>query len=252
MTPISSSPALVAIRGLNHRYGIGATAKQVLFDIELAVAPGEVVFLMGPSGCGKTTVLTLTGALRSVQEGSIEVLGHQLLGASEKDRVTVRRKLGFVFQSHNLHPSLTALENVRMGLEGRGSLPRDTDERCRERLAAVGLSGFEDRMPDKLSGGQRQRVAIARALVSDPGLLLGDEPTAALDKRTGYDVIALIRTLAKERGMGVLMVTHDNRILDLADRIIEMEDGRIIGEMPVPPRAEPEPLPASPVLRIAS
>jgi putative ABC transport system ATP-binding protein len=226
-TRAGSAPA-IAINGVNHCYGEGALKKQVLFDIDLEVAVGEVVFLMGPSGCGKTTILTLVGALRSVQEGSVIVLGRQLLGADERGLVATRRKIGFIFQNHNLHRSLTALENVRMGLEAQGGrLPPDADARCLAMLQTVGLAEHGWKRQDKLSGGQRQRVAIARALVSEPRIVLADEPTAALDKQTGYDVIALIQRLARERGMTVLMVTHDNRILDLADRIIEMEDGRL-------------------------
>jgi putative ABC transport system ATP-binding protein len=226
LTPLPS-PA-VELTGLNHWYGEGALRKQVLFDIDLQVAAGEVVFLMGPSGCGKTTILTLVGALRSVQEGSGKVLGAELAGADEASLVASRRKIGFIFQNHNLHRSLTALENVRMGLEAQGGrMPPDADARCLAMLETVGLADHAWKRQDKLSGGQRQRVAIARALVAEPSIVLADEPTAALDKQTGYDVIALIRRLARERGMTVLMVTHDNRILDLADRIVEMEDGRL-------------------------
>lgn len=231
MAPIAPNPPAIDIRHLNHWYGDGASRKQVLFDINLTVQPGEVVFLMGPSGCGKTTILTLVGALRSIQEGSIAVLGQSLAGASEREQVKTRRKIGFIFQAHNLHRSLTALENVRMGLEAQGeALPRDADARCRAILATVGLADHVGKRQDQLSGGQRQRVAIARALVAAPPLILADEPTAALDSKTGHDVIQLIRGLAKERGLSVLMVTHDTRILDLADRIVEMEDGRISAE----------------------
>jgi putative ABC transport system ATP-binding protein len=227
--PSSAAPA-VMLRDLSHWYGEASLRKQVLFDIDLSVAAGEVVFLMGPSGCGKTTILTLVGALRSVQAGSVNVLGRDLTGASEPDLVATRRKIGFIFQSHNLHRSLSALENVRMGLEAQGGrLLVDADARCLAMLETVGLAEHAWKRQDKLSGGQRQRVAIARALVAAPSIVLADEPTAALDRQTGYDVIALIRRLARERGMTVLMVTHDNRILDLADRIIEMEDGRIVG-----------------------
>lgn len=220
--------AVIEIKGLSHWYGEGALRKQVLFDIDLSVAAGEVVFLMGPSGCGKTTILTLVGALRAVQEGHVTVLGEELLGAAEQELVACRRRIGFIFQNHNLHRSLTALENVRMGIEAQGrGLPADADARCLAMLDIVGLAEHAHKRQDKLSGGQRQRVAIARALIADPKIVLADEPTAALDGKTGYDVIALIRRLARERGMSVLMVTHDNRILGLADRIIDMEDGRL-------------------------
>ena len=220
----------VAVEGLSHWYGTGMTRRQVLFDLDLVLLRGEVMFLMGPSGCGKTTVLTLVGGLRSVQQGSVRVVGRELLGADESRLIANRRNCGFVFQSHNLHRSLTALENVRMGLEAQGrGLPPDADERCRRMLAVVGLEDHAAKRQDQLSGGQRQRVAIARALVSEPPLILADEPTAALDRQTGHDVVALMRHVARERGMTVLMVTHDNRVFDLADRILEMEDGRIVG-----------------------
>jgi putative ABC transport system ATP-binding protein len=239
MRPALPEPA-VLLRGLSHSYGEGSLRKQVLFDIDLQVAAGEVVFLMGPSGCGKTTILTLVGALRSVQDGSVRVLGRDLAGAAEAELVATRRTIGFIFQNHNLHRSLTTLENVRMGLEAQGGrLPADADARCLAMLETVGLSDHAWKRQDKLSGGQRQRVAIARALVAEPRMVLADEPTAALDRQTGHDVIALIRRLARERGMTVLMVTHDNRILDLADRIVEMEDGRIIET--ASPGGEPAP-----------
>jgi putative ABC transport system ATP-binding protein len=222
------APAAIAIERLNHWYGAGALRKQVLFDIDLTVMPGEVVFLMGPSGCGKTTILTLAGALRSVQDGEIRVLGTVLSGASERVQVETRRRIGFVFQSHNLHRSLDAVQNVRMGLEAQGKrLSPEADARCLALLDIVGLADHAHKRQDQLSGGQRQRVAIARALVADPAILLGDEPTAALDGATGREIVSLIRGLAKSRGMAVLMVTHDSRILEFADRVVEMEDGRI-------------------------
>lgn len=235
----------VAVRGLDHAFGDGADQKRILFDIELRVAPGEVVFLIGPSGCGKTTILTLVGALRAVQTGSVVVLGMELARARDSAMVAARRRIGFVFQAHNLHPALTALENTRMGLEARGARPaRDDDARCLAALAEVGLAGHERKTQNKLSGGQRQRVAIARALVGAPGLLLADEPTAALDGKTGREIVALIRARAKARGMAVLMVTHDNRILDMADRVIAMEDGRIRAPKALPETPPPFPLTA--------
>jgi putative ABC transport system ATP-binding protein len=243
----------ISIADLSHWYGDGTTKKQVLHGIDLSVKPGEVVFLMGPSGCGKTTILTLVGALRSLQTGQITVLGRDLAGAGEAEQVQTRRKIGFIFQSHNLHRSLTALENVRMGLEAQGGrLPADADARCLRLLEFVGLADHAFKRQDKLSGGQRQRVAIARALIADPPIILADEPTAALDSQTGHEIISLIRKLAKERGMSVLMVTHDSRILDLADRIVTMEDGRILGEHRSTSTGLPTPALSTPRLRIAS
>jgi putative ABC transport system ATP-binding protein len=164
-----------------------------------------------------------------MQDGSARVLGEELSGAGEPARVSLRRRIGFIFQNHNLLGFLTARQNVAMALEQDGSL----DERARMAragalLAAVGLQGHEDRVPAKLSGGQRQRVSVARALAADPGLVLADEPTAALDKASGHEVVQLLRDLAKSRGVPILLVTHDPRILDIADRIVAMEDGRIV------------------------
>ena len=219
----------VSVKGLSHVFGEGATRKQVLFDIDLCIDRSEIVILMGPSGCGKTTVLTLVGALRSPQSGSVCTLGQELRGADRAQQRAVRRRVGFIYQAHNLHESLSAFENVRMGLEVQGAAAmRDARDQCLSILEAVGLADKIDAYPAKLSGGQKQRVAIARALVAKPDLILADEPTAALDKTTGRQIVDLLHDLAKRQGSSILMVTHDNRILDIADRILEMEDGRII------------------------
>ena len=219
----------IRISALNYAYGEGELLRPVLRDVALQVGVGEVLLLTGPSGSGKTTLITLIGALRSMQEGSCRVLGQELLDASESDRVSLRQRIGFIFQNHNLLGALTARQNVAMALE---VAPRFSEtERLRragEMLAAVGLAEHADRLPAKLSGGQRQRVAIARALVGEPGLVLADEPTAALDKVSGAEVARLLRDLAKSRGVPILMVTHDPRILDIADRVVAMEDGRIV------------------------
>jgi putative ABC transport system ATP-binding protein len=219
----------VLLRGVTYAYGEGELRRPVLRDVDLTVREGEIVLLTGPSGSGKTTLLTLIGALRAMQDGSARVLGEELSGAGEPARVSLRRRIGFIFQNHNLLGFLTARQNVAMALEQDGSL----DERARMAragalLAAVGLQGHEDRVPAKLSGGQRQRVSVARALAADPGLVLADEPTAALDKASGHEVVLLLRDLAKSRGVPILLVTHDPRILDIADRIVAMEDGRIV------------------------
>ena len=228
MADLVPAPAVV-LSHLDHWYGEGSLRRPVLRDLNLTVEAGKTTFLMGPSGCGKTTLLTLIGALRSVMAGSVVVLGQELKGATEAVMVQSRRRAGFVFQHHNLHRSLTVLQNVRMGLEVRGESGRaDTRDRCMEVLEAVGLADHADKRQDQISGGQKQRAAIARALVGRPELLLADEPTAALDSKTGRDVMELMQRLAAERRMTVLMVTHDNRILDIADRIVEMEDGRIL------------------------
>lgn len=219
----------IRIEGLTFAYGEGELRRPVLRDVTLRVHAGEVVLLTGPSGSGKTTLLTLIGALRGMQEGSCRVLGHELLGSPEAERVLLRRSIGFIFQNHNLLGFLTARQNVAMSLELDATTSEgERLERAGAMLAAVGLAGHEDKPPSRLSGGQRQRVAIARALVGNPGLILADEPTAALDKVSGGEVAHLLRDIAKQRGTPILMVTHDPRILDIADRIVAMEDGRIV------------------------
>ena len=220
--------APVHLRGLCYAFGEGALRRPVLRDLNLSVEPGEVVLLTGPSGSGKTTLLTLIGALRAMQQGSCIVLGKELMGATEADRVGLRRRIGFIFQHHNLLGFLTARQNVAMALElDTESTEQSRLDRASTMLEAVGLADYADSVPGKLSGGQRQRVAVARALVAHPGLILADEPTAALDRQTGQDVVRLMRDLAKRNGMPILLVTHDPRILDIADRVVAMEDGRI-------------------------
>ena len=221
--------APIELKGVSFAFGTGELRRLVLREVDLTVAPGEIVILTGPSGSGKTTLLTLIGALRAMQFGSARVLGQELMGASEAERVRLRRRIGFIFQNHNLLGFLTARQNVAMTLELDGSLgERQRMKRAGAMLDAVGLSDHREKKPANLSGGQRQRVAIARALAGEPGLILADEPTAALDKQTGQDVVRLLRDLAKGRGVPILLVTHDPRILDLADRIVAMEDGRIV------------------------
>jgi putative ABC transport system ATP-binding protein len=219
----------IEVRNVWYRFGEGELTKPVLQDVDLSVNAGEIVLLTGPSGSGKTTLLTLIGALRAVQEGTVRVLGTELAGAKESDRVALRQRIGFIFQLHNLLEFLTARQNVAMALELDPRLAEaERLARADAALASVGLVGFEDRHPANLSGGQRQRVAIARALVHEPGLILADEPTAALDSKSGGEAMRLLRKLAKEQGRTILMVTHDPRILDIADRIVAMEDGKIL------------------------
>ncbi len=221
--------APIVVRGLNHWFGEGEAAKQALFDIDVDIEAGKLITLVGPSGSGKTTLLTLIGCLRRVQEGSVSLLGSELFGASEGQLVAYRRQLGFIFQAHNLHDSLTAMQNVRMGIEvhGREAMLR-WEEAAALILTTLGLGDRLNYIPSRLSGGQKQRVAVARALVGNPEIILADEPTAALDKDTGLQVVQLLKRLGEERGTTTLMVTHDNRILDMSDRIISMEDGRIV------------------------
>ncbi len=218
----------VALEGLCHWYGSGDNSRQVLQGVDLRIEPGEVVLLTGPSGCGKTTLLTLVGALRQVQEGSVRVLGHELRGSGRGERQRLRRGIGMIFQGHNLLRCLTAEQNVQMGADLLPGLSyRARRAMAREWLRSVGLHDHLNQLPHDLSGGQKQRVAIARALAARPRLLLADEPTAALDSRTGREVVELLRGLARDQGCAVLMVTHDPRILDVADRLVQMEDGRL-------------------------
>ncbi len=222
----SNLEPVVAIQNLNHYFGKGSLRKQILFDVSLEIMPGEIVLMTGPSGSGKTTLLTLMGGLRSPQEGNLAVLGQELRGASTNKLVEVRRDIGYIFQAHNLLKCLTARQNVQMSMELHPQYSaREAVRKSAEMLTHVGLGERINYYPDSLSGGQKQRVAIARALVSHPKLVLADEPTAALDSKSGRDIVELMQHLAKEQGCTILMVTHDNRILDIADRIVHMEDG---------------------------
>ncbi|MEL6400045.1 MAG: DevA family ABC transporter ATP-binding protein [Cyanobacteria bacterium J06626_4] len=223
-SPASSAAPAVQIRHLNYFFGTGELRKQVLFDINLDLPRGQIVIMTGPSGSGKTTLLTLIGALRTLHAGSLQVLGQELMGLSSRKLVGVRRNIGFIFQAHNLFESLTATQNVEMAVELQPQFHAKRTQ-ATEILGQLGLDNRVDYKPESLSGGQKQRVAIARALVNQPPLILADEPTAALDKKSGRDVVTLMQKLAKEDNRTILMVTHDNRILDVADRIINLVDG---------------------------
>jgi len=223
----------VEIDGICHFYGHGENRKQVLFDNKLTLYPGEIVIMTGPSGSGKTTLLTLIGALRSVQQGSLKVLGRELQGLGPAEQVKVRRNIGFIFQAHNLFDALTAYQNVRLATELHDYTPEQRHQAPVEVLTSLGLKERLHYKPANLSGGQRQRVAIGRALVNRPKLILADEPTAALDKETGRQVVNLLQRLAKDEGATIMIVTHDNRILDVADRIVNMVDGYIVSNIEV-------------------
>ena len=226
MQTINPLQPVISIQNLDHYFGTGQLRKQVLFNINLTINTGEIVIMTGPSGSGKTTLLTLAGGLRSAQSGSLQILGNELCKANAKQLTQARRTNGYIFQAHNLHGSLTAIQNVRMGLEVQGKMSgKEMLMQSQKILEEVGLGNRLNYYPDNLSGGQKQRVAIARALVSQPKIVLADEPTAALDKQSGRDVVEIMQRLAKDQGTAILLVTHDNRILDIADRIVEMEDG---------------------------
>ncbi len=221
------------IRDLQHYYGAGETRKQVLFDCNLDVYPGEIVIMTGPSGSGKTTLLTLIGTLRSVQEGSLQVLGHELNGATAGQRLDIRQQIGFIFQAHNLFGSLSAMQNVSMALELAPRTRAEINDRATQLLTRLGLKERLHYKPQSLSGGQKQRVAIARGLAHNPKIVLADEPTAALDEKSGREVVTLFQELAREHQVSIVMVTHDNRILDVADRVVNMVDGRIKSDVVV-------------------
>ncbi|MBU7584510.1 MAG: DevA family ABC transporter ATP-binding protein [Nostoc sp. TH1S01] len=224
--------SLISIKNLNHYFGEKTLKIQILFDINLTIKYGEIVTLSGPSGSGKTTLMTLIGGLRSVQHGSLKFINQELNGASNDQLVQVRRHIGYIFQSHNLLNFLTARQNVQMSLELDNSIPKwEARKKAEAMLHAVQLGNRVNYYPSELSGGQKQRVAIARALVNHPKLVLADEPTAALDSKSGRDIVNLMQILAKEQNFAILMVTHDNRILDIADRIIHIEDGRLVKEV---------------------
>jgi putative ABC transport system ATP-binding protein len=229
---MANSDPLIVVEHLDHWFGEGELAKRVLMDINLTVQPGEIVILTGPSGSGKTTLLTMLGGLRAAQSGRLCILGRELLHAEPATLTSLRRQVGFIFQAHNLLPYLDALENVRLGLEvepawlDRGQAAMN--ERATAMLTKLGLAERCRYEPSRLSGGQKQRVAIARALAGEPRLLLADEPTAALDKDSGRDVVALFQRLAREQQAAIVMVTHDNKILDIADRIVQLEGGSLV------------------------
>jgi putative ABC transport system ATP-binding protein len=224
IAPPTQTNLAVQIRNLNYYFGQGELRKQALFDLHLDFPQGQITIITGPSGSGKTTFLSLIGALRTLHEGSLKVMGQELVGMSSAQLVEVRRNIGFIFQAHNLFESLTAAQNVEMAVELLGHFSSKR-QKAIAILEQLGLGHRADYKPNALSGGQKQRVAIARALVNQPNLILADEPTAALDKESSRDVVTLMQTLAREKGCTILMVTHDNRILDVADRIINLVDG---------------------------
>ena len=226
--PLAAEAPAVRAEGVNFSYGEGEARFQVLFDNRIDIAPGQLVVMTGPSGSGKTTLLTLIGGLRSLQEGRIEVLGHDLSGLGPRELVRVRRDIGFIFQLHNLFESLTAYENVKMAVQlaGVGSAAH-IRERAVGILERLGLGHRIDHKPHSLSGGQRQRVAIARALVTRPALLLADEPTGNLDAANGLQIIQLLRDLNRQDGLTIVMVTHNLDIVHETDRVVRLVEGRV-------------------------
>jgi putative ABC transport system ATP-binding protein len=222
---------VVRVHGLDHYYGEGEARNQVLFGNSIEIPAGQLVVMTGPSGAGKTTLLTLIGALRSAQEGSIDVLGRDLSRLGGSELVEVRRDIGFIFQMHNLFDALSAYENVKMAAQLADGALGEARQRCAGILERLGLGHRIDHKPRFLSGGERQRVAIGRALVNHPRLILADEPTAALDKDSTMNVIHLLKQTTIDYGAAVMMVTHDHRIIDSADRLVHMVDGRIVSDV---------------------
>lgn len=218
----------IAVRELTKTYSEGAASVPAIRGVDLDVHPGEMVMLVGPSGSGKTTLLSIMGCILSPTSGSVRIAGKEVGRLSEKELPRVRLgQIGFVFQGFNLFPTLSAGENVELMLDLKGIRGHAAKDRAQELLDQVGLSEKYGTFPSDLSGGQKQRVAIARALAGDPRIVLADEPTAALDSHTGRNVMQMMRELAHQRDRAVVIVTHDPRVIEFADRKIRIEDGMI-------------------------
>jgi putative ABC transport system ATP-binding protein len=231
----------IAVRQLTKTYAEGSSGTLALRGVNLDVHAGELLMLMGPSGSGKTTLLSIMGCILTATSGSIRIAGREVASLSEKELPAIRlQNIGFVFQGFNLFPTLTAGENVELMLDLKGVSTAPAKKRARELLDQVGLGAKYGSFPADLSGGQKQRVAIARALAGDPGIILADEPTAALDSHTGRTVMEMMSELAHKRGRAVVIVTHDSRVVDFADRIVRIEDGAVA----LPSKPEPLQVPA--------
>lgn len=226
MTESSSHSAALQIDHVTKRYGSGSTEVTAVRDVSLSVSPGEIVLIMGPSGSGKTTLLSMLGALLKPTEGTIQLNGTTISALEENRLPDIRlRQFGFIFQDFNLLSALTAVENVAIVGELAGIKSGEARRKAAALLTELGLKERLDFRPEKLSGGEKQRVAIARALVNDPTLILADEPTANLDSKIGHEIMRLLRRIAKEQGRSVIIVSHDQRIKDIADRVLWLEDG---------------------------
>jgi putative ABC transport system ATP-binding protein len=223
------SGAAICVRGVSKTFAQGEAAVRALVGVDLDVECGELVLLMGPSGSGKTTLLSIMGCMLRPTRGSVSILGEDVTTLTERDLPRVRRDwIGFVFQQFNLFPTLTALDNVALAFDLRGLPRRQARRRAAELLEQLDLEDKRDAFPADLSGGQKHRVAIARAIATEPWVVLADEPTASLDSRSGRVVMTLLEDLARERGRAIVIVTHDNRLLEYADRIVEIEDGAVV------------------------
>jgi putative ABC transport system ATP-binding protein len=226
--PATASRAVARLVGIGKTYGSGENAVAALSDATLDIRAGEVTLIEGPSGSGKTTLISILGLLLTPTTGEVWLEGKNVAGLGERALPGLRaRNFGFVFQGFNLFPALSALENVAIAIRMKNPRARDADREARRLLAQVGLEGRMHHLPADLSGGQKQRVAIARALGGDPPILVGDEPTAALDTKTALSVMELLRGLADQSGRAVVVVTHDPRLERFADRVVRVEDGHI-------------------------
>jgi putative ABC transport system ATP-binding protein len=226
--------AILETSGIRKQYQMGTVTVDALAGVDFSVEQGEFVGVMGPSGSGKSTLLHLLGGLDQPSGGQVTLAGRALSDLSDRQiTITRRRQMGFVFQFFNLIPTLTTEENVALPMIIDGRRPRDYRERVDHLLELVGLTGRRDHTPDQLSGGEQQRVAIARALVTEPAIVLADEPTGNLDSRSGDEILKLLRRLCDELNQTVVMVTHDPRAASYADRIVFLQDGRIIDEMTI-------------------
>jgi putative ABC transport system ATP-binding protein len=225
------SPA-ISVRNVTKEFVEGPNRVQVLHGVDFDVEQGEVVLLMGPSGSGKTTLLSIMGCILRATSGSVQVAGSEVATLRERELPAIRlQNIGFIFQGFNLFPTLTVGENIELALDLKGVRGSKAKEEAGWLLDQVGLAAKRDSFPSDLSGGQKQRVAIARALSGSPSVILADEPTAALDSQSGRNVMEMMRALAHKHGRGVVVVTHDSRVLEFGDRIVHMEDGRIAEAM---------------------
>jgi putative ABC transport system ATP-binding protein len=225
------SDAAISVRGIVKDFGAGQTVVRALHGIDADVYPGELTYLVGESGSGKTTLISIIAGILFPSDGSVRVFGTEIYDLGQNALVKFRlANIGFIFQQYNLIPTLTAAENASIPLVAAGMKRAEAVERAAATLEQLNIGQLAERLPRQLSGGQQQRVAIARALVHDPRLIVCDEPTAALDASSGRRVMDLLRAVAIQPDRAVIIVTHDNRVFDLADRILEIEDGRMVGD----------------------